>query len=76
MLLVQVHQSPFVSSTLRLPKEKTWLGFSSEQPCGGGGGQLGSERWLHSQRGAPSPGERQKTILKASARGFRVAVGP
>ena len=66
MLLVQVHQSPLspLAPSSRLPKEKTWhLAFPVSSPVWGGG-QLGSERGLHSQRGAAFPGERQKSILK------------
>lgn len=72
MLLVQVHQSPLSppAPSARLPKEKTWrLAFPVSSPAWGGG-QLGSERWLHSQRGATFPGERQKTILKVRLEDF------
>ena len=72
ILLVQVHQSPLSppAPSAQLPKEKTWrLAFPVSSPAWGWG-QLGSERWLHSQRGATFPGERQKTILKVRLEAF------
>ena len=72
ILLVQVHQSPLSppAPSSPLPKEKTGhLAFPVSSPAGGGG-QLGSERGLRSQRGTTFPGERQKGILKLRLEAF------